>query len=241
MKSTIPIFLLKISIKSNVTSNTSMILSKHQVFYPPFHLLVEISELWFVSKEKKNTQTAISFRECREGARWEIQGGFLKFSEEPWQILEQTETRGDCKPRTVGTRRKFVGLLAWTWRKYKEIWPLTLHLPAFELWSCFTDCFTFMKDKILSVTIHGPIFSKKHLPDAPSGFGDTEMNPRSAVYSRYFQFHGRISSSLNNNSERLASPKVNHSQRGNRTATIATGKSLGLSPSRQMEWRVQNI
>ena len=97
-----------------------------------------------------------------------------------------------------------------------------------------------MKDKILSVTIHGPIFNRKHLPDAPSGSGYTEMNPRPAVYSRYFQFHGSSSSSLNNDSERLASPKVNHSQRVNRTA-IATGKCLGRSPSRQMEWRVQNI
>lgn len=55
MKSTIPLFLLKTSIKSNVTSNTPMLLSKNRVFYPPFHLLVETSGLWFVSKEKKHT------------------------------------------------------------------------------------------------------------------------------------------------------------------------------------------
>ena len=95
-----------------------------------------------------------------------------------------------------------------------------------------------MKDKILSVTIRGPIFNRKHLPNAPSGSGDTEMNPRPAVYSRYLQSHGRSSSSWNNDSERLASPEVKSLTEA---TTVATGKYLGLGPSRQMERCVQNI
>lgn len=81
---------------------------------------------------------------------------------------------------------KFAGLLVWTWRKYKEIWSFTLRLPTFELWSCFIDHFTHIKDKILPVNIHGPIFNRKHLSNALLGSGDTEMNRRPAVHSRYF-------------------------------------------------------
>ena len=137
-----------------------MLLSKNRVFYPPFHLLVETSGLWFVSKEKKHTNhnllQRVQGRSQMRNPRW-----ISEFSEEPWHILEQTESRGDWEPRMVGNRRKFVGFLAWTWRKYKEIWPLTLHLPTFELWSCFTDCITYMKDKIFVGDYPWPYFQQE--------------------------------------------------------------------------------
>lgn len=138
-----------------------------------------IGALFFSLRRKKQNKTGIPFRDYR----WEIQGGFLKLPQEHWrhwsgQSLGEAETREGLE--TGG--RKFVDMWIWTQTKYKDTWSFTLRLPTFELWSYFVDHFTYIKDKVLSINIHCPIFNRRNFPGAVLGSEDTGMNPRPAVH-----------------------------------------------------------